>query len=97
MEKVYPQKPFELYVDDFVVYCKTEKQAELTLRQIQERMKSYKLDLHEQKSKIDNLRGFSVGNYPKVFDFLGFTIKLRPYKVNGTGAIKSIPCICVSQ
>ena len=97
MDKVHPQKPFERYADDIVVHCKTEKQAKFMLRQIQERMKSCKLQLHEQKSKIVNLRGFSLEKYPKGFDFLGFTIKPRPYKVKGTGVIKSIPCICVSQ
>lgn len=67
------------------------------LRQIKERMKSCKLQLHEVKSKIVNLRGYSQEKYPKGFDFLGFTIRPRAYKTKATGKVKSIPCICVSQ
>jgi RNA-directed DNA polymerase len=78
-----------------VVHCKTERQAQFMLRQIQQRMESCKLLLHTEKSKIVNLRGFSEKKYPKGFDFLGFTIQPRAYK--GKTKTTSIPCICVSQ
>jgi RNA-directed DNA polymerase len=97
MEINHSEKPFERYADDIVVHCKTESQAIFMLRQIKERMESCKLQLHEVKSKIVNLRGFSNKKYPKGFDFLGFTIRPRAYKTKGTGKVKSIPCICVSQ
>jgi len=51
-------------------------------------MESCKLQLHEVKSKIVNLRGFSQPKYPKGFDFLGFTIRPRAYKTKGTGKVK---------
>ncbi|NCP85518.1 MAG: group II intron reverse transcriptase/maturase [Bacteroidetes bacterium] len=95
MEKYHPEKPFERYADDIVVHCKTENQAKFMLRQIQQRMESCKLELHVEKSKIVNLRGFSAKKYPKGFDFLGFTIQPRAY--TGKVKTKSIPCICVSQ
>ena len=97
MDKHHPEKPFERYADDIVVHCKSEKQAEFLMRVIKERMKSCKLEVHNEKSKIVNLRGYSATKYPKGFDFLGFTIRPRPYKSKSTGVVKSIPCICVSQ
>jgi group II intron reverse transcriptase/maturase len=97
MDKHHPEKPFERYADDIVVHCKSEKQAEFVMRVIKERMKSCKLEVHNEKSKIVNLRGHSATKYPKGFDFLGFTIQPRPYKSKSTGVVKSIPSICVSQ
>jgi hypothetical protein len=97
MDKHHPEKPFERYADDIVVHCKSEKQAEFVMRVIKERMQSCKLEVHNEKSKIVNLRGHSATKYPKGFDFLGFTIRPRPYKSKSTGVVKSIPCICVSQ
>lgn len=97
MDRNHPEKPFERYADDIVVHCKTEKQAKFMLNQIKHRMETCKLTLHAEKSKIVNLRGYSSTKYPKGFDFLGFTIRPRAYKTKGTGKVKSIPCICVSQ
>ena len=97
MEKHHPEKPFERYADDIVVHCKTESQAKFMMSQIKHRMETCKLTLHAEKSKIVNLRGFSTTKYPKGFDFLGFTIRPRAYTTKGSGKVKSIPSICVSQ
>lgn len=97
MEKHHPEKPFERYADDIVVHCKTESQAKFMMNQIKYRMETCKLTLHAEKSKIVNLRGFSTKKYPKGFDFLGFTIRPRAYQSKGTGKVKAIPSICVSQ
>ena len=97
MEKHHPEKPFERYADDIVVHCKTERQATFMMNQIKHRMETCKLALHVEKSKIVNLRGFSTKKYPKGFDFLGFTIRPRAYTPKGSGKVKSIPSICVSQ
>ena len=97
MEKHHPEKPFERYADDIVVHCKTERQATFMMNQIKHRMETCKLTLHVEKSKIVNLRGFSTKKYPKGFDFLGFTIRPRAYTPKGSGKVKSIPSICVSQ
>ena len=67
------------------------------MNQIKHRMETCKLTLHGEKSKIVNLRGFSTKKYPKGFDFLGFTIRPRAYTPKGSGKVKSIPSICVSQ
>ena len=97
MEKHHPEKPFERYADDIVVHCKTESQAKFMMSQIKHRMETCKPTLHAEKSKIVNLRGFSTTKYPKGFDFLGFTIRPRAYTTKGSGKVKSIPSICVSQ
>ena len=97
MEKQHPEKPFELYADDIVVHCKTEKHAKFMMQAISHRMKLCKLELNMEKSKIVNLRGRSETKYAKGFDFLGFTIRPRAYKTKSTGKTKSIPSICVSQ
>lgn len=95
MDKEHRQKPFERYADDIVVHCKTEKQALYMLHLIQKRMENCKLQLHSEKSKIVNLRGFSEKKYPKGFDFLGFTI--RPSSFKSKDKVKTIPSIFVSQ
>ncbi|MBK9737205.1 MAG: hypothetical protein IPO92_20550 [Saprospiraceae bacterium] len=37
-------------------------------------MQHCNLELHPQKTKIVNLRGESLGIYPKKYDFLGFQL-----------------------
>lgn len=97
MAKHHPEKPFERYADDIVVHCKTEKQALFMLRQIQERMRQCKLQLHPEKTKIVNIRGTSVRKYAKGYDFLGFTIRPSSYKHPNRAEVKTIPSIFVSR
>ena len=95
MELKHPEKPFERYADDIVVHCKTEKQALFMLREIKSRINNCKLELHPEKTKIINLRGKAVKQYPKGFDFLGFTIRPAAYKYKEK--IKAVPGIFVSK
>ncbi|WP_264723586.1 group II intron reverse transcriptase/maturase [Wolbachia endosymbiont (group A) of Cheilosia soror] len=79
MKKNYPTVPFERYVDDATVHCRTEKQAEFVKVMIEERLAEYKLKLHPEKTQIvyckdDNRRD----EFPKQsFDFLGYTFRPR--------------------
>jgi RNA-directed DNA polymerase len=95
MENNHPEKPFERYADDVVVHCKTEKQALFVLYQIRERLSSCKLELHPEKTKIVNLRGFSEKKYPKSYDFLGFTIRPHWCKINERMLL--VPSIFISR
>lgn len=95
MEKNHPEKPFERYADDIVVHCKTEKQAQFMIKQIEKRLKTCKLELHPVKTKIVNLRGESIEKYPKKYDFLGFTIK--PAMVKLKSKCKLMPGSFVSS
>jgi hypothetical protein len=65
------------------------------LGQIKNRMNHCKLELHQEKTQIINLRGTALKRYAKGFDFLGFTIRPEAYKFKGK--IKAIPGIFVSQ
>lgn len=95
MDKHHPEKPFERYADDIVVHCKTEKQAQFMLRVIDQRMGACKLNLHPDKTKIINLRGQSEKQYPKKYDFLGFSI--RPVWRAVKGGYRLLPGIFVSN
>lgn len=83
MDKHHPEKPFERYADDIIIHCKTEKQAQFVLRQVQQRFNECRLSLHPEKTKIVNLRGTSLKKYPKGYDFLGFTIRPQWCKIKG--------------
>jgi RNA-directed DNA polymerase len=95
MDKYHPEKPFERYADDIVVHCKTEKQVQYMLRVIDQRMRSCKLSLHPDKTKIVNLRGESEKQYPRKYDFLGFSI--RPVSREVKGGRRLLPGIFVSN
>jgi group II intron reverse transcriptase/maturase len=95
MDKHHPEKPFERYADDIVVHCKTEKQAIFVLRVIGQRMGACKLTLHPDKTKIVNLRGQSEKQYPRKYDFLGFSI--RPVMRKVKGGRRFLPGIFVSN
>lgn len=95
MDKHHPDKPFERYADDIVVHCKTEKQAQFMLQVIDLRMRTCKLSLHPDKTKIVNLRGRSQKQYSKKYDFLGFSI--RPVWRAVKGGYRLLPGIFVSN
>jgi RNA-directed DNA polymerase len=73
MEINHPEKPFERYADDIVIHCKTERQAQYLNKEVEKRLASCKLTVHPVKTKIVNLRGKSEREYPRKFDFLGYT------------------------
>lgn len=82
------------YADDFVVVCRTPKEAHEAFRVIKSVMKFLKLTLHPEKTKL--VRMDSEG-----FDFLGFHFrklksrrrgKLLPYRWPCRKAMNSIRC-----
>ena len=95
MEKNHPEKPFERYADDVVVHCKSEKQALFVLKQIIERLRQCKLELHPDKTRIVDLSVKSEKKYPKSYDFLGFTIRLNWCIIRGRTML--IPGIYTSK
>lgn len=82
MERNYPTIPFERYADDAIAHCKSEAQAQMIKRAIEERLAECGMELNPQKTKIvyckdDDRRG----NYPnEKFDFLGYTFQARRSK-----------------
>ena len=52
MDREYPGSPFERYADDIVVHCDTEEQARGLRAALAERLGSFGLGLHPEKTKI---------------------------------------------
>lgn len=77
MDRSFPYAPFERYADDAVIHCRTEIEAEKILKALDERMKTCKLELHPQKTKIVYCKDKDrIKEYSNVeFDFLGYTFK----------------------
>ncbi|WP_265015243.1 reverse transcriptase domain-containing protein [Wolbachia endosymbiont (group B) of Camptogramma bilineatum] len=51
MREKYPTIPFERYVDDAIVHCKTLRQAEFMKVMIEERLAEFKLRLHSKRHR----------------------------------------------
>jgi group II intron reverse transcriptase/maturase len=79
MARRFPSVPFERYVDDAVVHCRSESQARLVASAIAQRMEQVGLGLHPDKTRIVYCRdGRRVGSAEHTaFDFLGYTFRSR--------------------
>jgi group II intron reverse transcriptase/maturase len=79
MARQFPSVPFERYVDDAVVHCRSESQARLVAAAIAQRMEQVGLGLHPDKTRIMYCRdGRRVGSAEHTaFDFLGYTFRAR--------------------
>ncbi|WP_342276790.1 group II intron reverse transcriptase/maturase [Spiroplasma endosymbiont of Nebria brevicollis] len=79
MKQEYPTIPFERYVDDVIVHCKTYKQASFMKEVIRKRLLKFSLKLQMEKTSIvyckDNARTEIFSKY--TFDFLGYTFRPR--------------------
>jgi group II intron reverse transcriptase/maturase len=80
MAREFPTVEFERYVDDAVVQCVSERQANMMVEAITKRMVEVGLRLHPDKTKIVYCKGGSRrGSYEHTsFTFLGFTFRARP-------------------
>ena len=75
----FPSVPFERYVDDAVVHCRSERQAKMVLAALGERMGQVGLELHPDKTRIVYCKdGKRQGSHEHTsFTFLGFTFRAR--------------------
>jgi len=75
----FPSVPFERYVDDAVVHCRSERQARMVLAALEERMGQVGLMLHPDKTRIVYCKdGKRRGSHEHTsFTFLGFTFRAR--------------------
>ena len=82
MGTAHPGVPFERYADDVLVHCETEADAQNIRRSIEARLRSCKLELHPEKTKIVYCKdGKRRGRYAQEqFDFLGYTFRPRPIR-----------------
>ena len=87
MAREYPNVPFERYVDDAVVHCVSEDQAQALRRAIGARLAQVGLRLHPTKTRIVYCRdGNRRRDYEHTkFTFLGFTFRARKARNHKTG------------
>ena len=75
--------PYVRYADDVIIHCQSEKEAQVLLQAIRERLRDCGLRLNEEKTQIVYCRKggrWKQNKYPKTFDFLGFQFKPRTSK-----------------
>ena len=79
MVREFPGVAFERYVDDAVVHCASEAQAQQVLVALGERMSEVGLRLHPQKTRIVYCQdGKRRARYERTaFTFLGYTFRAR--------------------
>lgn len=90
LEKNYHGIEFVRYADDIVVHCQTEKQSHYVLEGIKRRLKSCKLQLNKEKTKITYCQAYRRerrNDYPKKFDFLKYTFKPMTKKSGKSGRL----------
>ena len=85
MQEQHPDIWFERFADDIIVHCVSEKQAHYLKSKIEERLKTFKLELHPEKTRIvyagkDNKHDDRGHGLSRKFTFLGYDFKPRWYK-----------------
>lgn len=82
MSKEFKSIPWERYADDGVAHCVSLKQAKYLIKRLDERFKSYGLELNLDKTKIVYCKDDDrKGDYENTsFDFLGYTFRPRDAK-----------------
>lgn len=75
----HPCCPFERYADDAIIHCRSEREAMMVKKELEERLRACCLEMHAEKTRVvyckDSNRGGDHGNIQ--FDFLGYTFKPR--------------------
>jgi RNA-directed DNA polymerase len=90
MAKTRPRNGFERYCDDVIVHCVSRQQAELLREAIADRLLSFGLRLHPEKTKIVYCKQEGrAGNHPDTeFTFLGYTFRPRTARTR-SGQLKA--------
>ena len=82
ISETQPRIVFERYADDIVIHTRSIEQSEFILDKLKVRLKQYRLEVSESKTKIvycyRTARQFKESKkMPVSFDFLGYTFKPR--------------------
>jgi group II intron reverse transcriptase/maturase len=96
MTKEFPNIQWARYADDGIAHCVSLKQAKYLKKRLEERFKSFGLELHPEKTKIVYCKDSDRrGDYPIItFDFLGFTFRPRGSKnKNGKYFTNFLPAV----
>lgn len=96
MGREFPTVRFERYVDDVVIHCVSERQAQKVLAALQDRMVEVGLQLHPDKTRIVYCKdGRRRGDHAHTsFTFLGFTFRRRGVRTkDGRMSVGFLPAI----
>ena len=79
MSKHFPSNPFERYADDIIVHCNSEMEAQQLLVSIRERLQSFDLDLHPEKTKLVYCKNYlrKEQHEHNSFTFLSYSFQPR--------------------
>ena len=82
MHRTQPHIVYERYADDIVVHTRSKEQSEFILDKVRQRLSGYGLEINKDKTKIvycyrSAWRHKEPKEFPKSFDFLGYTFKPR--------------------
>jgi RNA-directed DNA polymerase len=96
MAREFPAVPFERYVDDVVLHCKSERQARFVRSRVAERMADCSVEINPRKTRIvyckDSKRRGSHEH--ERFDFLGYTFRPRRSRGrNGKLFVNFLPAV----
>jgi RNA-directed DNA polymerase len=87
MAREFPAIPFERYVDDVVLHCKSERQARFVRSRVAKRMADCGVEVNPRKTRIVYCKDDDrKGSYEhEQFTFLGYTF--RPRRARGRGKL----------
>ena len=79
MARHLPGVKFERYMDDEVIHCHSQRQAQQVLALVRQRLKECGLELHPEKTKVVYCKDSNRrGKHEQVsFDFLGYSFRPR--------------------
>jgi RNA-directed DNA polymerase len=79
MARHLPGVKFERYMDDVVIHCHSQRQAQQVLALVRQRLKECGLELHPEKTKVVYCKDSNRrGKHEQVsFDFLGYSFRPR--------------------
>jgi group II intron reverse transcriptase/maturase len=82
MKRAHPDLPWCRYADDGLVHCRSRREAEAVMAELQSRLAECGLEMHPTKTKIVYCKdGRRKGAHPNVsFDFLGYCFRPRRVK-----------------
>jgi RNA-directed DNA polymerase len=89
LDQIHPKVEYVRYADDAILHCRSQVEAEQTLKALDERMKACGLELHPEKTKLVYCRDYRrQDTYETVkFDFLGYSFQPRSTKSKQTGKL----------
>ena len=89
MARTHPELPWCRYADDGLVHCRTEREAQTIMAELQARLAECHLEMHPTKTKIVYCKdGSRKGKYPnRSFDFLGYCFRPRLVKNSRRGTL----------